>query len=70
MSDVRNHIAPRPSGGGTGARKKSPRRIELSVGAGGKGAEFDPIGHPLDPGDDTISNYTINFGPQDRKSVV
>ena len=63
MTDVRTADL-RSEGGGTGARKKSPRRVELSVGAGGEGAEFDPIGHPLDPGDETISNYTINFGPQ------
>ena len=24
----------------------------------------EPLGHPRDPGDETISNYTINFGPQ------
>ena len=32
------------------------RTVEVSVG--------EPLGHARDPGDDTISNYTINFGPQ------
>jgi NADH-quinone oxidoreductase subunit D len=41
------------------------RTVEVSVGAGGRGKELvDDLGHPRDPGDDTISNYTINFGPQ------
>src|SRR5437868_15269646 len=47
--------------GGTGAQPKSPRRVEVSVGAVGEGTE---LGHPGDPGDEAISNYTINFGPQ------
>ncbi|MBV9527139.1 NADH-quinone oxidoreductase subunit D, partial [Sphingomonas sp.] len=37
------------------------RTVEVDVGAGGEGLE---LGHPRDPGDETISNYTINFGPQ------
>jgi NADH-quinone oxidoreductase subunit D len=37
------------------------RKVEVSVGAVGEGAE---LGHPRDPGDERISNYTINFGPQ------
>jgi NADH-quinone oxidoreductase subunit D len=49
------------SGGGTGAQPKKPRRVEVSVGAGGEGTE---LGHPRDPGDEAIGNYTINFGPQ------
>jgi len=32
------------------------RTVEVSVG--------EPLGHPRDPGDDKISNYTVNFGPQ------
>src|SRR5205085_8909149 len=50
-------------GGGTGANQKRPRRVAINVG-GGEGAEFDPLGHPRDLGDEKISNYTINFGPQ------
>ena len=37
------------------------QRVEVDVGAGGQGTE---LGHPRDPGDETINNYTINFGPQ------
>src|ERR671921_2230616 len=37
------------------------RRVEVSVGAGGEGTD---LGHARDAGDDTIGNYTINFGPQ------
>ena len=37
------------------------RTVEVDVGAGGGGAE---LGHPLDPGDQSLDNYTINFGPQ------
>ena len=37
------------------------RKVEVSVGAVGEGHE---LGHPRDPGDESISNYTINFGPQ------
>src|SRR3954468_5476712 len=48
-------------GGGTGALKKSPRRVEVNVGAVSEGQELD---RPRDPGDEKISNYTINFGPQ------
>ncbi len=37
------------------------RTVELAVGS----PELrDHAGHPDTPGDDTISNYTINFGPQ------
>src|SRR4051794_5988452 len=36
------------------------RTVEVSVGAGGQGTSFDE----RLPGDDKISNYTINFGPQ------
>ena len=35
------------------------RKVEVSVG----GARAE-LGHPRDPGDDKINNYTINFGPQ------
>jgi NADH-quinone oxidoreductase subunit D len=72
MSDIRTED--RPGGGGTGANPKRPRRrVEVSVGAGGQGAELgrdhpefpgDELGHPRDLGDEAISNYTINFGPQ------
>jgi NADH-quinone oxidoreductase subunit D len=34
------------------------RKVEVTM------AGAEPIGHPRDPGDDKISNYTINFGPQ------
>jgi len=45
--------------------EKAPRRVEVSVGAGGAGPDLaEPLGHPRDLGDDKISNYTINFGPQ------
>ena len=44
----------------TDTRTRS-RTVEVSVGAGGEGTE---LGHPRDPGDEKISNYTINFGPQ------
>ena len=67
MTDTRSDLESRPGGGGTGAKPQSPRKrkVEVSVGAGGEGPEFnDEIGHPRDPGDDKISNYTINFGPQ------
>ena len=37
------------------------RTVEVDVGAGGQGTE---LGHPRDPGDEAINNYTINFGPQ------
>jgi len=37
------------------------RKVEVAVGSGGRGPD---LGHPRDPGDETISNYTINFGPQ------
>src|SRR5918996_1011231 len=36
------------------------RMVEVDVGAGGEGTA---IGDRL-PGDDRLSNYTINFGPQ------
>ena len=49
MTDVRTE---------TRAKK---RKVEVDVGAGGQGTE---LGHPRDPGDEKISNYTINFGPQ------
>src|SRR5579864_3563202 len=55
----------RPEAGGTGAGPKKPRRVEVSLGAGGEGTELaEAIGHPRDPGDEKITNYTINFGPQ------
>jgi NADH-quinone oxidoreductase subunit D len=38
-----------------------PRRVEVSVGGVAEGRE---LGHPPHPGDEAISNYTINFGPQ------
>src|SRR5689334_15614861 len=44
-----------------GTEAKSPRRVEVSVGGAREGQE---LGHPRDPGDEAISNYTINFGPQ------
>jgi len=40
---------------GTKERSRK-RKVEVNVG--------EPLGHPRDPGDDKISNYTINFGPQ------
>jgi NADH-quinone oxidoreductase subunit D len=45
----------------SGYSNKIARRVEVSVGgvAGGR-----RLGHPPDPGDQAISNYTINFGPQ------
>ena len=47
------------------SNERPKRTVEVSVGAGGTGPELgEPIGHPRDPGDDAISNYTINFGPQ------
>ena len=46
----------------TGARS-GVRTVEVSVG--GIGDRFSTeIGHPRDAGDEKISNYTINFGPQ------
>ena len=49
----------------TGAPPKQPRKVQVSVGAGAPGRDLgEPLGHPDDPGDDQISNYTINFGPQ------
>src|ERR687886_339033 len=62
MTDTRTDL--RPETGGTGARPKKPRRVALNVGAGSEGPQLDPIGHPHDLGDEAISNYTINFGPQ------
>jgi NADH-quinone oxidoreductase subunit D len=57
MSDVRTEVRD-----DVPARK---RTVEVDVGAGGwsqePGAE---IGHARDLGDEKISNYTINFGPQ------
>ncbi|MGZ2411491.1 NADH-quinone oxidoreductase subunit D [Sphingomonas sp. F9_3S_D5_B_2] len=62
MTDTRNDLL--TEGGGTGARPKAPRLVEVNVG-GREGEEFrDELGHPRDPGDEKISNYTINFGPQ------
>ena len=62
MTDTRTDL--RTAGGGTGARPKS-RTVAISVGAVGEGEEFrDELGHVRDPGDERISNYTINFGPQ------
>src|SRR4051794_18485693 len=58
MTDTRTDTRPP---GGTGARPKKPRRVEVNVGAVGEGAD---LGHPRDAGDETIGNYTINFGPQ------
>ncbi len=52
MSDVRTE-------------QRSRRRVEVDVGAAAVGKEMvDPAGHPKDAGDEAISNYTINFGPQ------
>jgi NADH-quinone oxidoreductase subunit D len=59
MSDTRTDI--RPQSGGTGARPKSTRRVEVSVGAAGEGPDVAAAG---DPGDEKLNNYTINFGPQ------
>jgi len=45
--------------------RESTRTVEVAVGAGGQGPDLSqPVGHPRDPGDEKISNYTINFGPQ------
>ena len=49
MTDVRSETRP------------AKRKVEVAVGAGGIGEE---LGHPRTPGDEAISNYTINFGPQ------
>ena len=59
MTDARSDLM--TDTGGTGAEPRMPRRVEIAVGAGGVG---DELGHPRDPGDEKISNYTINFGPQ------
>src|SRR5690349_19388122 len=49
----------------TDTRLKKPRRVEVSLGGGAEGVELGGgHGHPLDPGDEKINNYTINFGPQ------
>src|ERR1700756_1878614 len=62
MSDTRTDISPEADG--AGARPRNPRRVEVSLGAGGEGIELaEVIGHPRDPGDEKITNYTINFGP-------
>ena len=54
MTDVRTRDRTRPA-----------RTVEVNLGAAGEGEEFrDELGHPRDPGDEKISNYTINFGPQ------
>src|SRR6059058_1352772 len=58
MTDTRTDTLP---SGGTGVRPKKPRRVEISVGGAAEGQE---LGHPRDPGDEAIGNYTINFGPQ------
>ena len=43
-------------------RRRAPEaKVEVNVGAVGEGAE---LGHARTAGDDKISNYTINFGPQ------
>ncbi|HEV2595988.1 MAG TPA: hypothetical protein VGU01_12375, partial [Sphingomicrobium sp.] len=67
MTDIRSDIDPRPVAGRSGADPKEVRMrtVEVSLGAGGEGEEFrDELGHVRDPGDERISNYTINFGPQ------
>ena len=44
--------------------RPTSRTVEINVGAG-EGEEWrDELGHPRDPGDEKINNYTINFGPQ------
>jgi NADH-quinone oxidoreductase subunit D len=48
---------------GSAARPKNLRKVEVDVGAVGKGQGTDIVA-ARDPGDETISNYTINFGPQ------
>ena len=53
MSDVRTDTRPHT------------RTVSVNVGAGAEGESFrDELGHPQDLGDERISNYTINFGPQ------
>ena len=59
MSDTRSDI--RPQSGGTGARPKTTRRVEVNVGAAREGTDLSAA---RDPGDDKLNNYTINFGPQ------
>jgi NADH-quinone oxidoreductase subunit D len=59
MTDTRTDL--RAESGDTGARPKKPRKVEVAVGAGGEGQD---LGSSRDPGDEAISNYTINFGPQ------
>src|SRR5437660_12368768 len=45
--------------------RPTSRTVSINVGAVGEGEEFrDELGHVRDPGDEKISNYTINFGPQ------
>src|SRR3569623_2111128 len=43
--------------------RNTKRRVEVNLG-GMRDVAGSDLGHPLDPGDDKISNYTINFGPQ------
>src|SRR3569833_3595855 len=43
--------------------RNTKRRVEVNLG-GLRDVAGSDLGHPLDPGDDKISNYTINFGPQ------
>ncbi len=49
MTDTRTDLRPKQ------------RKVEVSVGGVSEG---EPLGHPRDPGDESITNYTINFGPQ------
>src|SRR4029079_12903412 len=59
MTDTRTALM--TESGRTRAKARSPRRVEVSVGGVAEGQD---LGHPRDPGDEKISNYTINFGPQ------
>ena len=59
MTDTRNDLFAEASS--TGAQPKSTHTVEVSMGATGEGLD---LGQARDPGDEAISNYTINFGPQ------
>src|SRR5204862_5715203 len=41
--------------------RSNKRKVEVDVGAQWPGSD---LGRARDPGDERISNYTINFGPQ------
>ena len=53
-----------PGTGVTERRAPRPRKREVEVSVGARRRGRAELGHPRDPGDEKISNYTINFGPQ------